>query len=780
MIEKLNSGRSNNLPVPVSTFIGREKEIVTVKRLILENRLVTLTGAGGSGKTRLALQIAHDLLKSFNNNVWFVELASLTDPFLVSQQIASTLDIREQSTRPLLDSLVNYLSTHPSLLVLDNCEHLIEACAEIAEILLQKCTNLKFFATSREVLGITGEVAWIVPTLSLPDLQPWKSPISVQEALAEYQRSESVQLFTDRAKTYDPNFVLTSKNGAWVAEICRHLDGMPLAIELAAARTRALSVKQIAERLDDRFSLLTGGSRTAHPRHQTLAATIDWSYALLSESEQKLLQRFSVFPGGGTLEVIESVCEGAGINRNEVLDTLSQLVDKSLVVVSQRSNEKRFSLLETIREFAIEKLEEAQETKFAKNQHLEYFLQFAEEAEPKIKGPEQLIWYERLETEHDNLRAALGWALESKNTDAGLRLAGSLGFFWFVRGHLREGIAWLERALEQSQGASLASKSKAYKFLGSILIFSENKDFERISTILERSLELYKKLEDCSGIAWNLNQLGIVAAIRGELTKAKQLFEESLVLRKEVGDPWDIAQTCGNISSLAWQQNEYAKAREFSEKACALFQEAGDQRGVARTKVNLVWIAMLEGDFTNATELLTETLSKLALFDDKWSSAEVLETLAQVESRHGDTIKAALLFGAAEALREEVGMPLQAFESETYEKDIETIRKDLGKKAFTRAREQGRTMTLEQAIDFVVNALETPQPVQPQKEVGGLTARECEAAILIAQGMSNREIAEAMTVTVKTVEANVTRILRKLGFDSRVQIATWVIDNGLS
>jgi len=781
MIEKLNSNRSNNLPAPVSTFIGREKEILKVKRLILDNRLVTLTGSGGSGKTRLALQIAHELTKVPKYRIWFVELASLHNPSLIPQKIASTLDIREKSTRPILDSLFNYLSAHPSLLLLDNCEHLIEACAEIVEILLQNCANLKILATSREVLGITGEVAWTVSPLSLPVVQPWKSPTSPQEALRAYQKSESVQLFTDRAATNNPEFILTSKNGVWVAEICRRLDGMPLAIELAAARVRALSVKQIAERLDDRFNLLMGGSRTAHPRHQTLEATIDWSYTLLSESEQKLLQRFSVFPGGGTLEAIESVCMGKSTNKSEVLDILSQLVDKSLVVVNQKPGKRRYSLLETIREFALEILINSQDVNSTKDRHLDFFLQFAEEAEPKIKGPEQLVWYERLETEHDNLRAALDWALESKNADAGLRLAGSLGFFWFVRGYLREGVVWLERVLKNTEGAPPSSQAKALRFLGSLLIFSEDKDFERISTFLEKSLELYRELDDRAGIAWVLTQLGIAAAIQGELIKANKFHGESLALRLEVGNPWDIAQSLGNLASLAIQQKDNTSGKQFAESALAWFQKAGDQRSIARITGDLAWIAGTEGDFSDAIALQTKSLAQLVQFGDDWSCAELLEGLANWAYEQGNSKRTAILLGAAEALRENAGMPLQGNEYDFYKKDLVTFWKKLGRKKFANAWAQGRAMTLEQVVNFVLQDSEVPQPVQIQKEsIGGLTTREREAAILISQGKSNREIAKAMTVTVKTVEAYVTRILRKLGFDSRVKIATWVIDNDLS
>ena len=778
MTKGFNSPHSVNIPVPVSTFIGRKKEIVTVENLVLENRLVTLVGAGGSGKTRLALRIAHELAGASKYGIWFLDLSSLTDPSLIYQKIASTIGIREHSSRSLLDMLVNYLSTHQSLLILDNCEHLIEACAEIADILLQKCADLKILATSREVLGITGEVSWIVPPLSLPKVQPWRGPTSAQEALGEYQKSESMQLFIARATTNAPKFKITSQNSAWVAEICRRLDGMPLAIELAAARVRTLSVQQIAERLDDRFRLLTAGSRTAASRHQTLAATIEWSYTLLSEKEQKLLQRFSVFPGSGTLKAIESVCMGHGIKKSEVLDTLSQLVDKSLVVTRQKTGKKRYFLLETIQEFALEKLAESQEMKTTKDRHIDFFLNFAKEAEPKLSGPDELIWYERLEIEHDNLRSALAWALESQNSEAGLRLAGSLSFFWFVQGHLREGIIWLEKALENGQGASFASQAKALRFLGGLLMSSEKKDLYQISRLFEESLKLCRQLDDSSGIAWILNQSEVIAMMQGELREAKLLLEESLALRKEVGDPWSIAQTLQNFAPLFLKQNDFASAKDFAEETITWFQRAGYKRGVVRTSMDIAEIARLEGNSAYATTLLTKALPQLVQIGDKWSSAEVLESLATLAIDQHEIKRATQLFGIAEALREEIGMPLQEIEHEKYQKNVSKLQEHLSETEFSHVWRQGRTMTLEQVIEFIFHEPEMSPPVK-KEHLGGLTAREREAAVLIAHGKSNREIAETMTVTVKTVEANVTRILRKLGFDSRVQIAAWVIENDL-
>jgi len=768
-----------NIPTYVSGFIGREKELVAVKQLIKENRLVTLTGAGGSGKTRLALKIAHDLWEKFKERVWFVELASLTDPSLVPQKIASTLEIREQSNRPLLDSIVNYFSTRPSLLVLDNCEHLIEASAEITNTLLQKCADLKILATSREGLGIMGEVTWIVPPLSLPELQPWRDPDSARDSLNKYEKSESVQLFIVRATAISPEFKLTRNNGAWVAEICRRLDGMPLAIELAAARVRTLSVQEIAKRLDDRFNLLTSGSRTAPARHLTLAAIIEWSYTLLSEKEQKLLQRFSVFLGGGTLNAIESVCMGNDINKSEVLDTLSQLVDKSLVIANRRSGKNRYSLLETIREYALGKLSQSNELGTIQNHHLDFFLQFAEEAEQKIKGPEEFIWFERLEDEHDNLRVALSWAFESQNPEAGIRLTSGLFFFWFVRGYLLEGIDWLEKVLPRGQDVSPHLKADALKNLGSLLLWRDEKGYERSTKLLEESLTLYQQLGDDSGIAWVLNQLGLIAVGQNDFERAKQLLNESLTIRRRLGDPWNIAHTLQNFFLIAWHDNNLVAARKYTEETLDWFQQAGYQRGVVGTLADLGEIAHKEGDSERAINLLKYVLEQIFQFGDKWSVAINLESLAIISNDVGKPEKAAQLFGAADTIREMLGMPVR--EITYYEENIAAVQDNLDDEKFSQLWEKGREMSLEQVVEFALHEPESPAPARAKKErADGLTRREREAAILIAEGLSNRKIAEAMTVTEKTVEAYVTRILRKLGFDSRVQIATWVIDNNLN
>src|SRR5512141_33519 len=432
----------HNLPAATTSFIGREKEKAEIKQAISAHRLITLTGSGGTGKTRLSLQIAADLLDQFADGVCFVELAPLTDPSLIPQTILSALDASESQDKTITQALIERVHGKKLLLILDNCEHLIETTAKLVETLLSNAPELKILASSREALGVQGEMAWHVPSMSLPDA---KHSIS----LDELSRLEAVRLFTERAMLAKPHFQLTKDNASFVTQICFRLDGIPLAIELAAARVRALSVEQIAARLDDRFHLLTGGLRTALPRQQTLRAMIDWSFNLLSEQEKQLLRRLAVFVGGWTLEAAEQVCIEEG-GELDVLDLLTHLVDKSLVIMEDSPGSVRYRMLETTRQYAREMLMMSEETRAFRDQHLDYFLMYAETAQPELRGARQAEWMSLLETEHDNLRAALEWS-QGTRPDLGLRIiAAALVDFWDTRGHITEARRWLETMLQKT------------------------------------------------------------------------------------------------------------------------------------------------------------------------------------------------------------------------------------------------------------------------------------------------------------------------------------------
>jgi predicted ATPase/DNA-binding CsgD family transcriptional regulator/Tfp pilus assembly protein PilF len=790
MIERIHSQRSDNLPTHLSIFIGREREIASLKHLLLGNRLVTLTGVGGSGKTRLSIKLANELLNKFEQGIWFIRFASLSDHELVPQAVASTLGVREQKKQTIVDGLIEHLKNQRSLLIFDNCEHLIDACAKLAKEILQACPNIKILATSREPLNIPGEVVWTVPPLSLPERQPWHDPKTGETALSIYRQSESVQLFLNRAALVLPDFELSIDNGAWVAEICRRLDGMPLAIEFAAARVRALSVQQIAERLDDRFNLLTGGSRTAHARHQTLAATLDWSYALLSEKEKRVLQRFSVFSDGATLDAVESVCTGDDVEAAQALEVLSQLIDKSLITADRFEHGKtRYFLLETIREYARERLIESGEQANIHRRHLEFFLQLAREAEPNLKGPEQGNWLRRLQLEQDNFRSALTWSLENDRTMA-LQLAVALGQFWFMRGYqFGEGMKWLKSILSRSDNTqNKRLHADAYSRLGTLAYF--HNDYVTARSAYENSLKFYREENDKYAVLEVLYFLAELSLFQSDeasksspYNTARLSAEECLVSLREQGDRWKTAQVLNMLGEMLRVDGDYDTARSYYEESLAIRRELNDERGVAVSLINLGYVAYHKGAYREAKKFFEESLTMFQGIESTRGTIDCLDGLAGVLGAEHKPEHAARLFGAAEQLREtaRIGLTVAFSDQMEYDRYKAFVRSQLTEDAFAAAWTDGRKMTLEQAIEFALQPSESSKTSNSLKEkFGGLSPRERETAMLIAQGKSNREIAMEMVVGVKTVETYVSRILNKLDFDSRVQIATWAVEVDLA
>lgn len=510
-----------NIPIPMTSFIGRDKELREVSGLLSESRLVTLTGAGGVGKTRLAIQVVAEVLERFPDGVWFLDLAPLSEPALVPIALASLIGFHEimDTKSPITNLLIRSFHSRVALVIFDNCEHLIIACAKLVDLLLTSCPNLSVLATSREALRVAGEVPYRVPSLEIPRSE-------VEFRIDESSKMESVKLFAERAAVTSPGFAIHPQNVAAIARICQRLDGIPLAIELAAARINVLTPQQILNRLDDRFNLLTGGMRTALPRQQTLRAAIDWSYNLLLEKERILFRRLAVFTGGWTLEAAEQVCSGEGIGSSEILDLLSQFVNKSLVFFEAGNLETRYRRLETIREFAREKLIEATEAGKLQDRHLAYFLKKAEEIVPDPAGEDSVPYLVYFDRELDNIRLALDWSIASRKGQDAFRLFSALGSFWLAREYFPEGTEWFQRALTLKEGAAKGTQAKALRYAGSLYFMQEN--FPASRTMLRESLEIYRELGNAQEISKGLQLMEIMETGQQNFLQGRLLLEESL------------------------------------------------------------------------------------------------------------------------------------------------------------------------------------------------------------------------------------------------------------
>ncbi|MCW3051245.1 MAG: hypothetical protein JWN14_415, partial [Chthonomonadales bacterium] len=591
------------LPYPLTDLIGREDERIEVAVRLRRSRLVTLTGLGGIGKTRLAREVAEEVVQEYADGVWLVALEALAEGRSVVPQIASVLGVKEEPGRSLLRSVTEHVRKKHLLLVLDNCEHLLEASAQAVAHLLQECAEVRVLATSREALGITGETAWSVPTLAVPD--PAHLPEGRATLLRVLMSYESVQLFVERAQAVQKTFSLTASNARTVAQVCRQLEGIPLALELAAARIKAMTIEQMASRLHNHLGLLTGGSRTAPSRQQTLRATLDWSYALLAEPKRILLRRLSVFAGGWSVEAAEQVCAGEGVEEWQVLDLLTSLVDKSLVAFEEREpgDAGRYRLLEVVRQYAEERLQSSGEEERVKGRQRDWCVALAEEAEPQLRGAEQGRWLRRLETERDNLRAALSW--NGPGAEAGLRLAGALWRLWYVRGDYSEGRAYLRRTLERAE-AQAKTPARARTLNGAGVLAYSQSDYASAPALFEESLSIRRELADRAGIAETLNNLANVALGQGEPASAQALYEESLNLRRESGDRHGLALTLSNLGHLAQLQGENTMARRQFEECLHLFKTLGDRRSIA-------WAL---NSLANVADNLEENASAQALHEE--------------------------------------------------------------------------------------------------------------------------------------------------------------------
>ncbi len=729
----------HNLPLQLTSFIGREKEIGEVTRLLSSARLVTLSGPGGAGKTRLALQVATGLLGTlaYPDGVWLVELAPLGVPALVPQTVAAVLGLKEQPGRPILATLTDMLRDKTSLLVLDNCEHLIGASALFAEAVLRQCPKLCIIATSREMLGVAGEQVLVVPSLSAPEPQ---AALTAQRMM-DY---EAVRLFSARAANPVSNFALTDNNAPAVAQICRRLDGMPLALELAAARLRMLPVEQIAERLNDRFLLLTGGSRTALPRHQTLQALVDWSYDLLTAPEQALWRQLSVFAGGWTLQAAEAVCSEVPAVSDSVFDRLGRLIDKSLVMADNsapaaetRAAAPRYRLLETIRQYGLGKLLAAGEADLVRQRHAQYYLGQAEAKGPSYR-PARRAWLDHMETELDNLRAALAWAQsKTDQLELGLRLAASIHDFHVHRGHWSEAQAWLEGLLMLSEGVrDQAARANALQALGIILAYQgaytngrdqiahalrirqelgdrngaawalgglgwlarEHDDAATARRQLEAALAIFRELQDEDGIAWVAVTLGEVAMMEEDTVNASALVIEAQQRYSGRQSSLDIGWVLNHLAHIAQLQGDYVEAERLHQESLTIFRDHTVRLGLGWAYQGLGETALAQGAATPAAQRLAEGLAVFRDLGDRAGVSWCLAGMAGVAVLDEEPERAVRLWGAAEALRLSIGARHAPAARARRERLMAAARDQLGDAAFDAAWAEGQALTLEQAM----------------------------------------------------------------------------------
>jgi predicted ATPase/class 3 adenylate cyclase/Tfp pilus assembly protein PilF len=738
----------HNLPPQSSPIIGREQELKHLQTLLDKRgqRLITFTGPGGTGKTRLSLQLAAEVLHSFPDGVFVVELATVRQPVQVASAISRTLGLKESSGRELLNNLKQYLSEKRLLLVLDNFEQVVEAGSLVAE-LLGAASGLRVLVSSRIPLKIYGEQEFPVPPLANPAN---KSALSLEE-LEQYP---AIQLFVERAWHYRPGFTLTDENAKLITKICARLDGLPLAIELAAARIQMFQLETILNGLSNRLQTLSSSSSYLPARHQTLRNTIEWSYNLLDPEEQLLFSRSGIFAGSFSLEAAEAICNPAEEAVLDPLDGLTSLADKSLVsiVVEPGKDEPRFKLLETIREFALEQLRKSGELEELRQNYLNFFYKLAQEAEPELTGPEQAEWFRKLELEHANFQDIMDWVLKEKETvKFALELGNTLWRFWLTRGYITEGRLWLETALLKSEAEAeatnkslLLQRARTYNALA-ILARNES-DFGRAKILLEQGLIFHRQLDDKTGLASTLNTLGTVAAYLGQYEEALKFHQETLTLRRELGDKRGIAISLCNLGTLLGVQQHYLQAKEvfeealsllrqlgdkrstalllnnlgslwlaldnpmrakkFSEESLLLYRELEDQDGIGLALLQLADIAKAQNNFGEAVNLYRQSLANLSKVKENADLPLCLEGLAGALVHSGELELAAQLFGASEALREENNSPLLPMDQPRYEREVANLSHQLDKLAFNQAWEAGRKMSVDEIIRLACGKLQ--------------------------------------------------------------------------
>jgi predicted ATPase/DNA-binding CsgD family transcriptional regulator len=776
---KLTTSGRGALPAEMTSFVGRRRELAETRRLLAGSRLLTLTGPGGVGKTRLALRMAAEVRRTFPDGVWFVELAALQDPQLLPHTIANAVELRQVSADPAAD-LASYLEEQSTLIVLDNCEHLTEACAVLVSKLLSAAPGLRVLATSRHVLGVEGEQILSVPPLSVPEAD--------QDVLAgDATHYESVTLFLDRATAVASGFSITDGNRATVVELCRRLDGIPLAIELAVVWLRILSPAQILERLEDRFRLLTGGPRAVPLRHQALDATVGWSYDLCSPAEQLMWSRLSVFSGGFDLEDAEAVCSGDGIEHDDVLSLVAGLVNKSIVVRHQATEHTTawYHMLESIRQYGAERLTDQDRTHALKMRHRDHYCSLADRFAAEGFGPRQADWFIRLRRESGNLRAAIEFCLaEPGEAEGALKIAAPLWNFWFA-GFLREGYRYLRRALEL---ATEPTRVRAYGLFAASYLAMFATDFERNATMLAECTEIATGLDDALLEARIKECRGQATLYQGDLPGAVELLEQARREYQAIGDPLGEFDTLILLAASTFFLDD-PRVDEFSQQALELAEHHGAQSstGYALWSVGIAqWRA---GDFDRATESLRRSIRLFQPMHDLTGISFGVQALSWCAAFAEPGERAARMLGAAQAVWRTSGAKVD--ETNAYSvfdtRSEDALREAIGSGAFDsetfqQAIEDGAAYSFEQAVALALGEDESTEEPSAEpgrsrtENPGGLTRREWEIAQLLADGLSNKDIAARLVISQRTAETHVERILAKLGFTSRLQVASWVAE----
>jgi predicted ATPase/DNA-binding CsgD family transcriptional regulator len=766
-------GSPDVLPARPTRFFGRDMELAVIRELLLtpDVRLLTLTGPPGIGKTRLALEVVSDLRQHFTEGIAFVDLTPIRDPALVAHIIAQRLGMVRSPTRPSLEQLTHFLRGKHLLLLLDSFEHVVDAGLMVAD-LLASCPRLRVLATSQEPLRINWEREYPVPPLALPENL---SRLPDTERLIAYS---AIALFTDRARAVHPRFMLDRQNASVIAAICARLDGLPLAIEMAAALVKVLPPEALNERLAHGLMQLTAGAKNLPSRHQTLRGAIFWSYSLLNPNEKKLFCRLAVFVSGASLDAAEAVCADGDSVEADILAVSASLVNKSLLQHNpQPDGQPRYSMLESIRQFALEQLAILGELQNMQRRHATYFLSLAELAEPGLNTRVQSTWLSRLEWDHDNLREVLRWSISDTGDRAtGLRLAGALYWFWWIRGYMAEGSRWLQ-VLLADKGVHVKPAVRAKACYGAGFLAYRLGDLEVAQRLTEEGLILWRQLGDAAGVAKALIHLGRVALGQHDHSRARSLWEEALAFNKESGDRLESAHALNGLGELARMEGDLQQARARYEECLSIWTDAGNTEMVAVVLFNLAQIAIRHGDLDRARSCLSESVRLHKDVGSQLVTNCALVGLAEVAIHEGDARRAARLFSAADALSEAYREVLNPPDQAEYDSSLTKTRGALTEEEFAVARSEGRSLTLEEALEYALASAPGLGKNQRAQRNGPLTRREGEVAALVAEGLSNRQIGSRLSIAERTAETHIGNILNKLNFHSRAQIAAWVAEH---